>query len=478
MNKLHFLSATRIVDDIRENNVTATEIISNLLKRIDEVNPRINAIVHIDREYLLSQAKEIDDTIAKGNTIGPLAGLPITIKDNIEVKDMITTGGITGRSNYVPTFTAPVVKRLKDAGAIIIGKTNCPAFCAGFETKNEIYGLTRNPWDLSKTVGSSSGGEAAIIASGGSYLGIGSDSGGSMRWPSHFCGIASLVPTFGRVPRTGTIPPYFGFLDTTQIGPMARSVKDLSLVFPYIVGPDNWDSRCMPMPIEDPDAISINNLSISYYTDNGFVEPEKPITRAITKAVSVLENYDVIVEERYPLASREFFDVGRGLNRFSANIDPSTVPEITEWEESVEMYPDDIFGFADSWLAKASGAKGNEAMLGLEFYFWSIKWDTYRTKILQFMKNNDAIICPISAISAFSHGASSKDEFNPLDLLSYTHPYSLVGLPAVTLRGGTTDDGLPVGFQIITNFGKESLALKLGMLLESEFDFDDSSCLC
>ncbi|TXT55882.1 MAG: hypothetical protein BAJATHORv1_30265 [Candidatus Thorarchaeota archaeon] len=466
MADFQYLTASEILERIKMEQVSAKEVLTSLINRIKSVNGSVNAIVQLDETGALSQAEAIDKQLRAGKNAGPLAGLPITIKDNIEVSGMITTGGILGRKDYVPTYTAPVVQRLRDAGAIILGKTNCPPFCAGFETENDIYGLTKNPYDISKTVGSSSGGEAAIIAAGGSYLGIGSDSGGSMRWPSHFCGITSLVPTFGRVPRTGTIPPYFGFLDTTQIGPMARSVKDLSLILPIIMGPDNSDSRCMPLSYHDPEIVSLEKLSIAYYTDNGFVEPHKTVKQVISKAVESLEKLDLDLEEKYPPATHEFYDVGGGLNRFSANIDRDTIPEIREWEEPIEMYPDKIYNLADSWLAKAKTAKGDGAMLGLEFYFWSIKWDTYRSKILQFMKKYDAIICPISAIPAFPHGESSSSEFNPLELLSYTHPYSLVGLPSVALSGGTTNTGLPIGFQVISNHGNESLILKLGSYLE------------
>ncbi|MBD3159056.1 MAG: hypothetical protein GF309_09735 [Candidatus Lokiarchaeota archaeon] len=468
MPKLYFLPAHSILNMIHSQEISAQEVMTNLLHRIEEINPRINALVQYNAEDLLLQAQEADERISNGKKIGPLCGLPITIKDNIEVKGMTTTAGIKGREEYVPAFDATVVQRLKKAGAIIVGKTNCPAYCSGYETQNKIYGRTNNPYDLERTVGSSSGGEAALIAAGGSYIGIGSDTGGSIRWPSSYCGISSLVPTFGRVPRTGTIPPYLGFLDTTQIGPMARSAKDLMLVLPIIMGPDNWDSRCVPMKDQKVDEVDFEKSRIAYYADNGFVEADPEVRRVVSQAANLLGEKDIDLIHRYPDCTREFRELSSGLNRFAANIDKETEPKIDDWENPVELYPTKIFDSADKWLRKSQKARGEQAMLGLEFFFWSIKWDTYRTKILQFMDKHDAIICPVSAKPAFNHGDPNTHAFNGLELLSYTHPYSLVGLPAVTIRGGISSDGLPIGLQIITGHAEERLAVRIGRHLEKE----------
>ncbi|TFF84014.1 amidase, partial [Candidatus Thorarchaeota archaeon] len=326
MSELHNLSASEAIARIRRHSLSVEELVSDLLSRIEQVNSRINALVYFDREEILAQAQTADDALARGEQVGPLHGLPVTIKDNIETAEMTTTGGIKGRENYVPSFDAPVVQRLKDAGAIIIGKTNCPAFCAGFETENDIYGRTNNPYDLSRTVGSSSGGEAALIAAGGSYLGIGSDTGGSIKWPASFCGVCGLTPTFGRVPRTGTIPPYLGFLDTTQIGPIARTVGDLMLVLPVIMGPDYWDSQCIPMPLEDPESFILDNLRIAYYSENGFVEPRKDVERVVYGAADVLGDAGAEIEEKFPPATTEFLSLSKGLNSFTQDIEPETMP--------------------------------------------------------------------------------------------------------------------------------------------------------
>ncbi len=468
MDKHCYLSASEILRKIRQQSLSVEGLVSDLLERIERVNSRINALVYLDRENVIAQARGADDALARGEQVGPLHGLPVTIKDNIETAGMTTTGGIKGREGFVPSFDATVVERLKAAGAVILGKTNCPAFCAGFETENEIYGRTNNPYDLDKTVGSSSGGEAALIAGGGSYLGIGSDTGGSIKWPASFCGVCGLIPTFGRVPRTGTIPPYLGFVDSTQIGPLARTIEDLALVLPVIMGPDNWDSRCVPMPLEEPDELGMNDLKVAYYAENGFVEPDKEIERALYHAADVLASADVEIHETYPLATTEFLSLSKGLNGFTRHIDPETMPSIHEQEEPVELYPSRILDLADDWLDRSQQARGSDAMLGIEFFFWGIKRDVYRSKIIRFLKTYDAIVCPVSARTAFEHGESDEEDFNPLDLLSYTHPYSLVGLPAVTFRCDTSSQGLPIGIQIITGCAKEALALKLATYLEDK----------
>ena len=463
MDDLHSLPAHEILNLIRQEKISVKEVVAALLERIHDVNDKINAIVCYDEKQILSQAEKMDDAPSKER---PLFGLPVTVKDNIEVDGMITTGGIKDRRRYVPSTDATVVKRLKNAGAIIIGKTNCPAFCSGFETHNEVYGQTNNPFNLEKTVGSSSGGEAALIAAGGSFLGIGSDTGGSILWPSSYTGICGLAPTFGRVSRMGTIPPYLGFLDTTRIGPMSRSIRDLLLVLPIIMGPDNWDSRCLPMRYAPPDSIRLEDLTVAYYAENGFVEPASEVKRTISDAADILAGMNLAVEESYPQPSMEFLDVEQGLNRFSSNIEKGTEPNVKEWSEPVELYPDEIYDLVDDWLRESQKAKGNQAMLGVEFFFWGIKWDAFRSQILRFMDEYDAIVCPVSAYPAFDHGESHKELFNSLDLLSYTHPYSLVGLPSVTLRGGTSSDGLPIGLQIITKHAEEGLALKIASHLE------------
>jgi len=202
---LCFRSASELAHLVRERDVSARELVEAHLRRIEQVNPQINAVVQLDADRALEAARNADRTLARGIPVGPLHGVPFTAKDNFETAGIITAIGVAERASVVPAQDATAVARLKAAGAILLGKTNCPPWGGGSETENEVYGRTNNPYDLERSVSGSSGGEAAIIAAGGSAFGIGSDSGGSIRDPAHFCGLAALKPTAGLIPVTGVL---------------------------------------------------------------------------------------------------------------------------------------------------------------------------------------------------------------------------------------------------------------------------------
>src|SRR5262245_19756015 len=236
MEELIYQPATLLAEAIRCKEVSAVEVLEACLQRIEAVNPKLNAVVHLAADSARAQAQHADAALARGDSNGPLHGVPMTIKDSLDTAGVISTGGTKGRASYVPTADATVVARLRAAGAILLGKTNTPELTLSFETDNLLYGRTNNPYDLARTPGGSSGGAAAIIAAGGSPFDIGSDTAASIRWPAHCCGIAGIKPTAGRVPRTGHIIPFgLGARDMlTQNGPMARFVEDLSLILPII----------------------------------------------------------------------------------------------------------------------------------------------------------------------------------------------------------------------------------------------------
>ena len=226
----------------------------------------------------------------------------MTINDSLDTQEIISTGGTKGRATFVPEEDSTVVARLRSAGAILLGKTNTPELTLAGETNNLIYGQTNNPYDLSKTPGGSSGGAAAIIAAGGSPLDIGSDTGGSIRQPAHFCGIAGIKPNSGRVPRTGHIVPFtMGAIDSlTQNGPMARYVEDLALTLPIIAGVDSWDPAIVTMPLGDPESVNLKNLRVAVHTDNGIMTPVPEIMETVRKAATVLKDAGMSVEDDLP----------------------------------------------------------------------------------------------------------------------------------------------------------------------------------
>ncbi len=226
-----FASAVDLASAIRAREISSEEVVRACLRRIEEVNSRINAVVLLTADAALAEAREADQALAGGKLKGPLHGVPMTLKDSLDTAEIVSTGGTSGRAGFVPEEDATVVARLKAAGAILLGKTNTPELTLSFETDNRVYGRTNNPYDLTRTSGGSSGGAAAIVAAGGAAFDIGSDTGGSIRLPCHFCGTAGIKPTSGRVPRTGHIISYGGIHDgLTQLGPIARYVRDLGLI--------------------------------------------------------------------------------------------------------------------------------------------------------------------------------------------------------------------------------------------------------
>ncbi len=278
MDELIYASATELAAAIRAKQVSSEEVVDAYLRRIAAVNPCLNAVVQLAADSARTQAREADAALARGEIKGPLHGVPFTAKDVCETAALISAAGLDERTHFMPEKDAVVVARMKAAGAILLGKTNCPPGGSGGVTDNPVYGRTSNPYDVSRTPGGSSGGEAAAIAASESPLGIGSDSGGSLRVPSHFCGIATLKPTSGRVPNTGTLNHPGGLSDyRTQIGPMARYVRDLALAFPILAGEDGCDSGVIPMPLGDPESAILNGRRMAVYTDDGEAIPTPEI---------------------------------------------------------------------------------------------------------------------------------------------------------------------------------------------------------
>ena len=261
------LSGTAQARLIRSGEMSATELVEAHLRRIQMVNPCLNAVAEVLEETALQSAARVDRERAQGNPLPPLAGVPFSVKDSIEVEGTVCTAGTLGRKSAAPSICdATVVARLRAAGAIPIARTNLPDLLFAFETDNLIRGRTNNPYDFSRTSGGSSGGEAALIAACGSPFGLGSDAAGSVRVPAHFCGITSIKPTSGRLPRTGHVPPAGGWIETLwQIGPMARRVEDLSAMMSLLAAPDGRDHTVVGMPFGDPALVRMKDLRIAYF---------------------------------------------------------------------------------------------------------------------------------------------------------------------------------------------------------------------
>ena len=277
------LSASQIAEQVRNRKISPVEIVKAHLARIEKLNPKINAFVHLDEERALQQARDAEAAVMQGRELGSLHGVPISIKSSIDVAGMRCEAGTKLRAGYVASADAPLVTRLRNAGAIVLGVTNTPELLMAWETDNLLYGRTNNPWDLSRTAGGSSGGEAAAIASGCSAGGVGSDGGGSIRVPAHFCGICGLKPTPGRIPATGHYPQSVGpFALLGVLGPMARTVADLKLLFEAMQGPDIGDPSAAPVPLRWPSSAELKKLRIGYFEDDGRT-PVTPETRTAVR---------------------------------------------------------------------------------------------------------------------------------------------------------------------------------------------------
>ncbi len=346
-----------------------------------------------------------------------------------------------------------MVARLRAAGAILLGKTNTPELTLSGETDNLVYGRTNNPYDLARTPGGSSGGAGAIIATGGSPLDIGSDTGGSIRLPAHFCGIAGIKPTSGRVPRTGHIVPFgMGAVDAlTQLGPLARYVADLSLILPIIAGIDWRDPAIVPMPLGDPKAISIQGLRVAMHTDNGIMAPTPETAAAVRAAAVALAEAGARVEEDRPAMLEGTADLA---NNLSGGDGRAWVRRLLQHAGTVEIHP--------LLQRRFDEAKTIEVA---EFTALLEEVDRFRSGMLTFMEQYDVILCPTCAYPAPPHGLLMTDAMRKGT--SYTGAYNLTGWPGAVVRGGTSPEGLPIGVQVVARPWREDVALAVAQHLEA-----------
>lgn len=301
MSDLTFLPAFAMAHQIRNKRISPVELAQVHLAKIERLNPKLNAFVQVDAEGVGRQAQIAERAVMGGEQLGPLHGVPISIKSSIEVANFRCEAGTRLREGIVSANDAPLVSRLRRAGVIILGATNTPELLMAWETDNLLYGRTNNPWDLERTPGGSSGGEAAALASGMSAGGVGSDGGGSIRVPAHFSGICGLKPTPGRIPCTGHFPPTGGpFALLGVVGPMARTVADLKLLFEVMQGPDDGDPCAAPVPVNWPDDSVARNLRVGYFENDGRT-PVTPETRgAVQRAAEALTRSGFKVEPFRP----------------------------------------------------------------------------------------------------------------------------------------------------------------------------------
>jgi len=452
MSEAIYWSASRIAAEIRARKLTSREMVDACLERIEQVNPQINAVVQLVTERARKEADELDRQAASGQFKGPLHGVPITIKDSLDSAGIISTGGTMGRKDFIPQQDAPVVARLRDAGAVLLGKTNTPELTLSAETHNLIYGRSCNPFDLRLSPGGSSGGSAAIIACGGAALELGSDTGGSIREPAHLCGITGIKPTSGRTPRSGHIVPYGGGVvdSLTQIGPMARYVEDLVLALPIICGPDGRDPAVVPVAIGNPAEVDLSKLRIAWYADNGIIPAADDIQRVVAETAQRLQAQRFNIEQQLLPGMRELVSLSTELREATS---AGLILRLLERYGTEQPGPD-LAGY----LTAAGIASANSLDPVLMEAI-----DEASSRALGFFADYDAILCPPSHALARPHRASHSDSF---DDWSYITIHNLLGWPGVSVRAGTSADGLPVGVQVVAAPWREDIALALASKIE------------
>src|SRR6202158_3239425 len=297
MSDLTFLSAVVMAEHIRKKKISPLELAEAHLTKIERLSPQLNAFVHVDGERGRREARNAEAAVLSGKDLGPLHGVPISIKSSLDVAGLRCEAGTRPRAGYGAAEDAPLVARLRNAGAIVLGVTNTPELLMAWETDNLLYGRTNSPWDLERTPGGSSGGEAAAIAGGMSAGGVGSDGGGSIRVPAHFSGICGLKPTPGRIPATGHFPvPAGPFALIGVVGPMARTVGDLKILFEVLQGPEVGDTCAAPVPLRWPDDEEAKKLKVGYFEDDGRTPVTAETRAAIRTAAAALRSGAFLVE--------------------------------------------------------------------------------------------------------------------------------------------------------------------------------------
>lgn len=459
MNEIVRFPAWEMASKIREGQLSVVELIEAHLCRIRRLNANLNAFVSIDEERATRQAKLADKAVNAGAALGPLHGVPITIKSSIDVAGLLCEAGTRLRQGHVATSDAPLVSKLKSAGAIILGNTTVPEFLMAWETHSALYGRTNSPWDLERTPGGSSGGEAAAIAACCSAGGIGSDGGGSIRVPAHFSGICGLKPTPGRIPATGHFPVSVGpFALLGVVGPMARTVRDLQLLFDIVAGPDNGDPNSAPVPVRKIEDAALRQTRIGYFEDDGHTPVTAETRAAVQQAARALLDDGFAVDSFRPDGLEDALRLWRVL--FIDGISMLLRSAYKDRESEMYSIVREILDYSEE-----DDPLTTQSLLDTLF-----GRDLLRTRFLDQMDRYPILLCPVSASPAFRHGERSWTiegrTLDYLDSFSYSQVFNLLGNPAVVVPIGASPEGLPIGVQIVGRPWEEERVLAIAARIE------------
>jgi amidase len=455
--------AVRQLELLRSGAISVVELAEAHIRQIERLNPKLNALVDFDADRVRARAR-LHDAWGGQRARRPLFGLPVTVKSSIATRGLKCEIGSLLHKDETPVHDAMAVARLRAAGALILGTTNCPEFLMAYETDNLLHGRTRNPWDLERTPGGSSGGESAAIAAGMSAAGLGSDSGGSVRVPAHFTGICSLKPTPGRIPGRGHLPPCVGpFSILGAIGPMARTVADVALLFRTLSGHDPLDPVSAPVALREPTLDELRSNRIGIFEDDELV-PVTPETRAaVNAAANALRDAGFRAEPFRPstlellrqLWWKFFVQCGAMLY----------APAIRGKEHQLSPLFKEFMGIAgDAPPLTAQGLL--DAWAGL---------DLLRAKTLAEMRKYPVLLCPVASIPAFRHGEREwiveGNAVQYLDAMRHTQWFNALAAPAAVVPVGNLPDGLPIGIQIVTRPFEDETALGIAAIVDVAFGY-------
>jgi Asp-tRNA(Asn)/Glu-tRNA(Gln) amidotransferase A subunit family amidase len=458
MDKIIFETIAEIAAGIREKRVSPVEVVDAHLERAAALQPKLNAFVHLDAEGARTQARAAEAALMRGEEVGPLHGVPVTIKSCIDVAGWPAPAGSLLRKDYVAQQDAPLVSRLRAAGAIVLGNTNTPEYLMAYETDNSLSGKTSNPWDLARSAGGSSGGEAAAIASGCSAGGVGSDGGGSIRVPAHFCGICGLKPTPGRIPATGHFPGgggAFGWIGV--VGPMARTVSDVRALFEVMAGPDAGDALSAPVPVRAVKEKDARRLRVGILESDALGKATPETTAAVERAAGLLS------EQGFKVERKRLGGLDCAIELWWYFFGPVIANLIRDGAVGQEEIMSPMLR---EFVALAT------AEIPMEFESLLTACgdrDRLRGEILRQMEEVTILLSPVSTGPAFRHGEGnwrSGARENYRDTMRYSQWLNLTGFPGVAVPLGMSGDGLPIGVQVIGRPYEEQVVLAVAEAIE------------
>jgi len=459
-------SMGELADLIRTRAISPVEVVSAFLLRIEEVNPKLNAVVTLASD-VIEKSEAAEAAVMRGDVLGPLHGLPVTIKDTIETAGLRTTSGSPMRADFVPELDAPAVARLKAAGAIILGKTNTAEMAMDYTADNPVFGRTNNPYDASVTPGGSSGGEAAAIAARMSPAGLGTDLAGSIRIPAHCCGIAGLKPSVGRVAGGGQFPAAGGpYSLGSAIGPMARSVSDLQLLFSVLAGSKSSRLSTTEHPANLTEngrsrlRASMSSRRVAWYTDDEVSPVTEETRRAVETAARALAAAGLTVEQIRPPGIERGYDLWLGL--FSR-------ASVVQLRDVYAGQQEKAGAFVRWRLATADDS--SVATLDDFIRSWRER-DRLRAELVNWMEATPLLLAPVGATAAFPHDAHKvmvgEQSLSTFRAFSYSQTFNVFDLPAAVVPAGRSVEGLPIGVQIVGRpFEEETVLVAAGIIEEA-----------